>query len=254
MARDLALAGVTIISGLARGIDGAAHRGALEAGGRTIAVFATGLANIYPPEHGELACEIRASGALLTEAVLHQLPKPGLFPQRNRIISGLSRGVVVVEASRRSGALHTSKHALEQGRDVFAVPGRISDPASLGCHDLIRDGAVLVRGAEDILEGIQWRFPSDGSPGETTPASDLATERKSKAAPISPPPAPRPVANLSPEEQRLVESLGDETVPIDRLLVESSQPADEILPMLTILEMKRVIRRLPGGYIERAQP
>jgi DNA processing protein len=154
LATTLAMAGVTIVSGLARGIDGAAHRGALKAGGRTLAVLATGLSSIYPPEHALLAKQVAESGALITEMPLDQLPLPGLFPQRNRIISGLSAGVLIVEASKKSGALHTARHALEQGREVMVVPGPIDSAASEGCNDLIRDGATLIRHADDILAAI----------------------------------------------------------------------------------------------------
>ncbi|MCH7990123.1 MAG: DNA-protecting protein DprA, partial [Planctomycetes bacterium] len=154
LAKTLATAGMTIISGLARGIDAAAHRGALEANGRTIAVAATGLATVYPPEHRDLAEEIVKQGAIVSESALGQQPKPGLFPQRNRIISGLSLGVIIVEASQKSGALHTARHAMEQGREVFALPGRIDSPASRGCHDLIRDGVTLVRDADDVLQEL----------------------------------------------------------------------------------------------------
>jgi DNA processing protein len=151
-AAGLARAGFTIISGLARGIDAAAHRGALAAGGRTIAVCATGLNQIYPPEHAGLANEVAASGALLSESPLDRGPLRGLFPQRNRIISGLCRGVLIVEASRKSGSLHTARHAQEQGREVFAIPGQIDNPECHGCLDLLRDGVTLVRSIDDILE------------------------------------------------------------------------------------------------------
>ncbi|MDC0262253.1 DNA-processing protein DprA, partial [Planctomycetaceae bacterium] len=153
-ARDLSLAGITVISGLARGIDACAHRGAMEANGRTIAVLGTGVGHIYPPEHGPLSEEVIANGAIISEACLRQAPVPGLFPQRNRIISGLSQGVLIVEAARNSGALHTARHALEQGRNVFVVPGRLDSAASEGCHDLVRDGAQLVRHVDDILETL----------------------------------------------------------------------------------------------------
>ncbi len=145
---------MTVISGLARGIDAAAHRGALAGGGRTFAVCANGLAHVYPPEHGPLAEEIVGQGAVLSESPLERGPTRGIFPQRNRIISGLSLGVIIVEASRNSGALHTARHAMEQGREVFAVPGRVDSLASQGCHDLIRDGVTLVRDVDDVLESL----------------------------------------------------------------------------------------------------
>ena len=152
--RALAMAGITVISGLARGIDAAAHRGALAAGGRTIAVSATGLNHIYPPEHVELAEQISKNGAVVCESRLDQQPTSGIFPQRNRIISGLSLGVVIIEANRKSGALHTARHAMEQGREVMAIPGRIDSFASDGCNDLIRDGATLIRNVDDVIEAL----------------------------------------------------------------------------------------------------
>jgi DNA processing protein len=152
LARDLSLAGVAVVSGLARGIDAAAHRGALEGGTPTVAVMATGLDRIYPPEHAELARSIAATGAVITEAEPGTPPLPGRFPIRNRIISGLSRGVVVVEAAARSGALVTARMALEQGRDVFGIPGSIENPLTEGVHRLVKDGAVLVRSVDDVLD------------------------------------------------------------------------------------------------------
>src|SRR5579875_1617156 len=154
LASGLVRAGVTVISGLARGIDGAAHRAALEAGGRTLAVLAGGLSRIYPPEHAELAREVEASGALLTESKMDQEPIAGLFPVRNRIISGLSKVVVLVEAAEKSGALITAHHAAEQGRTVMAVPGSVEVASSGGANDLIRKGAVLCRCVEDVLEEL----------------------------------------------------------------------------------------------------
>lgn len=152
LARDISDAGVVVVSGLARGIDAAAHRGALEGRSPTVAVMATGLDRIYPPEHAELAREIAASGAVVTEAENGTLPLPGRFPVRNRIISGLSLGVVVVEAAQRSGALITARMAAEQGREVFCVPGSIENPLALGGHQLIKDGAKLVQTVEDVLD------------------------------------------------------------------------------------------------------
>ena len=155
LASGLARAGCTIVSGLARGIDAAAHRGALDAGGRTIAVLASGLLEIYPPEHQELAVEVIASGALITEAPPRSQPLAGMFPQRNRIISGVEPGKS--SSSKRpneAGALITARHAMEQGRDVFAVPGRVDQRTSRGCHRLIRDGARLVETVDDVLEEL----------------------------------------------------------------------------------------------------
>src|SRR5262249_21364322 len=146
--------GFTIVSGLARGIDAAAHRGAIKAGGRTIAVLANGLSQIYPPEHAELANEVIDRGAVVSELPMHQGPLAGLFPQRNRIISGLCLGVGVVEAAPRSGSLSTAAHAVEQNREVFAVPGPADSLPSRGCHRLIRDGARLVETVDDILEEL----------------------------------------------------------------------------------------------------
>ncbi|HZN32839.1 MAG TPA: DNA-processing protein DprA, partial [Pirellulaceae bacterium] len=140
LAAGLARAGYTIVSGLARGIDAVAHRGALKAGGRTLAVLGSGVLNIYPPEHEQLAAEVIAKGALLSENPPDSPPLPGAFPQRNRIVTGLALGVIVVEAADRSGALISARHAMEQGREVFAVPGRVDSRMSRGCHQLIRDG------------------------------------------------------------------------------------------------------------------
>ena len=154
LAGSLARVGLTVVSGLARGIDAAAHRGALAAGGRTLAVLANGLGEVYPPEHEGLAHEVAASGAVISESPMGQGPLAGLFPQRNRVISGLSLGVVVVEATPRSGSLSTAKHATEQNREVFAVPGPVDSLPSRGCHYLIRDGARLVETVDDILEEL----------------------------------------------------------------------------------------------------
>ena len=229
MGGALARAGVTVISGLARGIDAAAHRGALEAGGRTIAVLGTGLDNIYPPEHAELAEAVARQGAIVTEVALATAPLPGLFPQRNRIISGMSMGVLVVEATRNSGALHTVRHALEQGRDVFAIPGRIDSLASEGCHDIIRDGAILVRHVDDILQGIgslTAPVKVGGEEGSVHSARELL---------------------LDDQERRLLNLVTMEPIHIDLVLREAGIEASRALATLTVLEMRRLIRRLPGG-------
>src|SRR5207248_2169597 len=171
--------------------DGCAHRGALQAGGRTLAVLAGGLSRIYPPEHKELARQVAGAGALLSEAAMGMEPMAGMFPARNRIISGLSRAVVIVEAAEKSGALITASHAAEQGRPVFAVPGPIDSPASGGTNELLREGAVLCRGAADVLEELEG-VSAVASPGG-----------KTAAAPATPPPG------LDAEQLRVWEALAE---------------------------------------------
>lgn len=232
LAGGLARAGLTIVSGLARGIDGVAHRAALAAGGRTIAVLATGVNHVYPPEHVGLAEQVTRFGAVVSEARLDQPPVAGLFPQRNRIISGLALGVVVVEATRRSGALHTARHAIEQGRDVFAVPGPIDSPASQGCHDLLRDGARLVTGLDDILE-------------ELGPL--IQPVRVDNSATIH---VPRELS-LNDRERQVLGIVGPDPRHLDELLRGSPLDPAATLATLTVLEMKRLVRRLPGSYMVR---
>lgn len=233
IAAALARAGITVVSGLARGIDRAAHEGALKAGGRTIAVMATGLSHIYPPEHLELSDQVSRQGALVTEFPLDQAPVAGLFPQRNRIISGFSMGVVLIEAGRKSGALHTARHAYEQGREVFAVPGRIDHPASAGCHDLIRDGAMLVRDVEDILEGLG---PLK-APVKTADDHEVHT--------------PRELA-LSDFERDVLQLVTLEPQHLNEIVQSSELDSSRILSTLTVLEMRKVVKRLPGGFLVRA--
>ncbi|MCH8828392.1 MAG: DNA-protecting protein DprA [Planctomycetes bacterium] len=233
LASGLARAGITVVSGLARGIDAVAHRAAMEAGGRTISVMATGLASVYPPEHADLADEIARQGCLLSESPLGQAPVPGLFPQRNRIISGLSLGVVIVEAARRSGALHTARHAMEQGREVFAVPGRIDSLASEACHDLIRDGVTLVRGVDDILE-------------ELGPLTQPVKRSDDKQVHV-----PREL-KLNEQEREILDHVTLEPQHIDEILRNTEMESSRVLATITVLEMKRLIRRLPGGYLVRS--
>ena len=232
LAGGLARAGLTIVSGLARGIDGVAHRAALAAGGRTIAVLATGVDHVYPPEHIDLAEQVTRYGAVVSEARLDQPPVAGLFPQRNRIISGLSQAVVVVEATRRSGALHTARHAIEQGREVFAVPGPIDSPASQGCHDLLKDGARLVTGLDDILEEL-------GPLIRPVRLDDTATIH-----------VPRELS-LNDRERQVLGIVGLDPQHLDELLRRSSLDPAATLATLTVLEMKRLVRRLPGSYVVR---
>jgi DNA processing protein len=233
LAGGLARAGLTVISGLARGIDGIAHRAALAAGGRTIAVLATGVNRIYPPEHAELASDITRFGALVTEARLDQGPLPGLFPQRNRIISGLSLAVVVVEAARRSGALHTARHAIEQGREVLAVPGQVDSTASQGCHDLLRDGATLVTCVDDVLD-------------ELGPL--MKPVRVGQSPPIH---VPRELT-LDDRERQVLGVVGPDPRHLDELLRLSPLNTSTTLAVLTGLELRRLVKRLPGSYVVRS--
>lgn len=233
LAGGLARAGLTIVSGLARGIDGVAHRAALSAGGRTIAVLATGVNRIYPPEHAGLAAEITRFGAIVTEARLDQGPLPGLFPQRNRIISGLSLAVVVVEAARRSGAQHTARHAIEQGREVLAVPGRVDSLSSRGCHDLLRDGATLVTCVDDVLAEL----------GPLMQPVEIGS-----AAPIH---VPRELT-LEKRERQVLGIVGPDPRHLDELLRGSPLDASTTLSVLTGLELRRLVQRLPGSYFIRS--
>jgi DNA processing protein len=232
LAGGLARAGLTIISGLARGVDAAAHRGALAAGGRTIAVLASGVTNIYPPEHDQLAEAILAQGALVSETPIRAEPLAGMFPQRNRIISGLSLGVIVVEAAERSGALITARHAMEQGREVFAVPGNVDSRTSRGCHRLIRDGAKLVESADDVLEEL-------GPLVEAAPRDDGQVIH-------------HPAELLLNElEQQVLAAIGGEATSIDEIVSQSGLPAPQVLSTLSVLEMRRLIRRLSGATVAR---
>jgi DNA processing protein len=232
LAGSLARAGLTIVSGLARGIDAAAHRGALAAGGRTIAVLASGVLNIYPPEHDTLAAEVAAGGAVVSESPPRAIPLGGAFPQRNRIISGLSLGVIVVEAGTHSGALITARHAMEQGREVFAVPGNVDNRNAQGCHRLIRDGAKLVETADDVLEEL-------GPLVEAAPRGDGQVVHH---------PAELMLNEL---EQQVLGCIGGEATPIDRVVSQSGLPVPQVLATLSVLEMRRLIRRLSGTTVAR---
>lgn len=232
-ARYLAAGGLTITSGLALGIDGAAHRGALKAGGRTVAVCGTGLDAVYPREHTTLADEIAASGALVSEFPPRTAALPAHFPQRNRIISGLSLGVLVVEAARRSGSLITARHAAEQGREVFAIPGSIHNPLSRGCHLLLRSGAKLVESAPDILEELKLPF--------------------TKQSLMTSPEAPESTPRLDKEYEILLDALGFDPTGVDAIVERTGLPADSVASMLLILELEGHIAPYPGGRYGRIQ-
>lgn len=245
LSRDLVRAGFTIVSGLARGIDSVAHRAALEAGGRTIAALAGGLSSIYPPEHAGLAEEVAAHGCLITETPMAVAPQSGMFPARNRIISGLSRAVVVIEANAKSGALITVTHAAEQGRETFAVPGAVDSMASAGCLELLRKGARLVRNADDIIEDLKGIATADFAPrANPAPVIRAGTPREQ----ADDPPAPRPV--LDPVQQRVCDALAEKRH-ADELARELGLAAGDLARTLMQLELKKVVRRLPGNFYER---
>lgn len=238
-ARDFAAffarAGLTITSGLALGIDAASHEGALQANGLTVAVCGCGLDTVYPRQHAALAARIRERGALVSEFPPGTKPLPPHFPQRNRIISGLSFGTLVVEAARTSGSLLTAQHALEQGREVFAIPGSIHNPLSRGCHKLIREGAKLVESAEDVLSEIQ-NFLS---------IQPLATVPTDAAAPVA------DGGRLDKDYEILLDALGFEPASIDVLVARTGFPSESVASMLLILELQGLIRPHAGGRYGR---
>ena len=228
LACELALRGVTVVSGLARGIDAAAHRGALQGGGRTVAVLGSGLDQLDPPEHGPLAEEIVKTGWLVSEHPMGTRPLPHNFPRRNRLISGLSLGVVVVEAAARSGALITADCALEQGREVFAVPGPVTSVTSHGTHRLLKQGARLVTSVEDILEELRL------IPLSAREAEPMAAAAKPAGA-----------------EVRVLACVAAAPRTIDAIALESGFPMPELSALLVQLELKRLVRQLPGKRFVR---
>ncbi len=223
--QDLARHGVTVVSGMARGIDSVAHMGALQGGGRTIAVLGCGVDVIYPSENRNLFHQIIEHGAILSEFPMGSPPEGGHFPRRNRIISGLSIGVVIVQASAESGSLITAGYALEQGREVFAVPGNVGAEGSRGTNQLIKEGAKLVESTEDILEEIlpQWKREKE-----------------------TPPKAETPVPDLSEEEKVLYRLLGESPLHIDAIIRESQLDPGRVSSLLLNLELKGLISQWPG--------
>lgn len=227
---QLAHAGVTIISGLARGIDTAAHEGALAAKGRTIAVIGSGHGKLYPPENAELAELIAGSGAVVSEFPVDYPPDKQSFPLRNRIVSGWSFGVLVVEAAGRSGALITANQAAEQGRSVYAVPGPIDRPSSLGANRLIQQGAKLVLDGADILEDLETLFPM----APTSPQFDAV------ANPV--------VESLSDEEKAIYAAIEDEETQMDALIERTGLASAVVSSTLMRLQIKRLVKQLPGQH------
>jgi DNA processing protein len=224
LGRGLAQAGLTVVSGLAAGIDGAAHRGALAVGGRTLAVMATGIDRVYPSWHRDLAREIEAHGALLTEFACGTPPLQFHFPRRNRIISGLSVGTVVVEAAEQSGSLITAGCANEQGREVFAVPGPIGEAQHRGCHRLIQQGAKLVTSVDDVLD-------------EIAPAlkARVAAARAAAAR-----------VDLGPDEHALLGVLADGALHVDEIVVRTALDSSVALGILLALELRGLVEQRPG--------
>ncbi len=230
---QLAYAGVTVVSGLARGIDTAAHHGALAAKGRTIACLGTGLLEIYPPENRGLAERIASSGAVVSEFPMATTPDKQTFPMRNRIISGWGFGTLVVEAPLRSGSLITVNQAMDQSRSVYAVPGGIDRPTSAGCNRLIQQGAKLVMSASDILDDLSLLIPPDAP------------------APEKPNAAQRFAQGLNEAEQTVYSAMGEDETHVDQIIARSGLPSSRVLSVLLTLELKQLAKQLPGKYFVR---
>jgi DNA protecting protein DprA len=238
ISRELAIKGITIVSGLARGIDAAAHRGALTAQGRTIAVMGSGLDVIYPPENKKLYAEIEQRGAVISEYPLGTPPLANNFPARNRIISGMSYGVVVVEAGEKSGSLITARLALEQGREVFAVPGSIDSAGARGTNKLIKQGAKLIENIDDILEDILPQIE------KTAPLAASSTESFGAI----PPPI---TAKLSAIEQIIIDLISTNNLHIDEIIAATALSPADALSSLMSLELKGIIQQHPGKFFSR---
>ena len=230
-AASLARAGLTITSGLAVGVDAASHEGALDANGVTVAVLGTGLDTVYPSQNTQLAARIREKGALVSEFPPRTAPLAQNFPRRNRIISGLAHGTLVVEAAERSGSLITARLAAEQGREVLAIPGSIHSPLSRGCHKLIRTGAALVASVEDVLSELQIPLCRQG-----------LTPHKAVGGGVAP---------LDKEYEMLLDALGFEPATLDDLAARTGIPGGAVASMLLILELGGRVAALPGGRYDR---
>ncbi len=273
LAFGLVKRGFTIVSGLALGADAAAHEGALKAAGRTIAVLGSGVDIIYPKENYDLYEKISATGAIVSEYIPGSAPNKNHFPQRNRIISGLSLGTVVVEAPEKSGALITATHAIEQGREVFAVPGSINSIQSRGTHNLLRDGATLVESAAQIAEELEFRI-QQMQPKFTTTKSPAGpdwdkfigdvdnTVNDNNTSEIKPAetkvkkniPPPQPIItkiDLTGDEKIVADTLSNNSIHVDEIIVKCGLPSSKVNSALIILELKGVILRQPGNQYLR---
>jgi DNA processing protein len=247
----LAEHGLTITSGLAEGIDADSHTAALDVNGSTIAVVGTGLDIVYPSQNRKLAERISQTGVILSEYPIGTKPIPQNFPRRNRIISGLSVGTLVVEATVKSGSLVTAKHAMEQGREVFAIPGSIHNPMAKGCHQLIRQGAKLVENAQDILEEIAVQLAPylTDSTRPTTNISAGSTSPKSTTKPLL-----GDEWELDEEHQRILSVLGSEPLPIDQIIMNTGLTADVVSSILLMLELQGHAVACGGGHYMRQTP
>jgi DNA processing protein len=241
LCRELALNGITVVSGMARGIDSAAHRGSLTGKGRTIAVLGSGIDVIYPPENKKLYEKIWKNGAVISEFPFHTQPKGPHFPARNRIISGLSLGVVVVEATERSGSLITARLGLEQGKEVFAVPGSIDSPGSKGTHKLLKEGAKLVESVYDILEEIIPQVPINRSVKKSE--KDVHMEQHGDTIHMS---HHGDVDRFCEEEKTILKIIGKEPIYADNIIALSGFPPSDVLRILLSLELEGHIEQLPG--------
>jgi DNA processing protein len=230
---QLAYVGVTVVSGGARGIDTAAHQGALSAKGRTIAVLGTGINLVFPTENAELFERIAANGAVITQFPFNRPADKQSFPIRNRIVAGMTLGTIVVEANLTSGALITANFATEYGRQIFAVPGRIDSPRSKGCHDLIKKGAKLCEGVEDVLNEFEYLFPASNRPPSPSETGVL------------------PALELSENEKLVYDSLSREESSTDDVIRQSGLPSSAVSVALFGLEMKRAVKQLPGKMFVR---
>lgn len=243
----LAERGYAVVSGLARGIDSLAHRGALQAGGQTIAVLGSGINVVYPPENQGLFEQICSQGAALSEFPLNTKPDRWNFPRRNRIISGLSLGILVIEAAANSGSLHTARYALDQGREVFAVPGRINDPNSRGTNGLIKKGAKLVETIDDILDELPEQIRTSAQQVRTS-VQQVEDGGGVTELPSSPEPVP---TDLSPQEAQILASLSPDETHIDAIMETCQLPVHVVAGILLTLELRGLVQQFPGKFFVR---